>query len=303
MKKFDVNTIPDLSGKTILITGGTAGLGANTLKVLAKHNPSHLIFTGRNEKSAQLLLEELQAAASSAKVIFVKCDLASFASIDVAADQIKAAAQRLDILICNAGIMAVPPALTIDGYEIQFGVNHLGHALLIKHLLPTLVRTFKTYGDARIISLTSIGFHITPPNGIVFSELRTTQEGGMGFGWKRYGQSKLAVVLYGAELAKRYPSLTVAVIHPGVIATDLVNNLGLLNKAIVYATASRKMVKPEEGVWNSLWAATTDKKNVKSGAFYEPVGELGKQSKFSVDTKLQAELWEYTQKQLQGRGE
>ena len=198
--------------------------------------------------------------------------------------------------------MAVPPALTIDGYEIQFGINHLGHALLTKHLLPILVRISETYGDARIISLTSTGFHITPPNGIAFSELRTTQEGGMGYGWKRYGQSKLALVLYGAKLAKRYPSLTVAVVHPGVIATDLVKNLNFLNKAIVYATASRKMVTPEEEVWNSLWAATADKRNVKSGTFYEPVGESGKHSKFSLDPKLQAELWDYTQKQLQGRG-
>lgn len=279
---------------------GTAGLGANTLKTLAKHNPSYLFFTGRNEKSAQLITEELQTVAPTAKVTFVKCDLASFASVDEAADQIKTATQRLDILICNAGIMAVPPALTKDGYEIQFGVNHLGHALLIKHLLPTLVRTSETYGDARIVSLTSLGFHITPPNGIVFSKLRTTQDGGIGFGWKRYGQSKLANVLYGAELAKRYPSLTIAVVHPGVIATDLVNKLSFLNKAIVYATNVGKLVKPEEGVWNSLWAATTDKKNFKSGTFYEPVGELGKQSKFSIDTKLQEELWEYTQKQLEG---
>ena len=78
------------------------------------------------------------------------------------------------------------------------------------------------------------------------------------------------------------------------------NNLNFLNKAIVYATNVGKMVKPEEGVWNSLWAATTDKKNIKSGTFYEPVGEPGKQSKFSTDTKLQEELWEYTQKQLDG---
>ena len=196
--------------------------------------------------------------------------------------------------------MAVPPALTADGYEIQFGTNHLGHALLIKHLLPTMLRTSKGHGDARIVCLTSTGFHIAPKAGIMFKDLRTTMDLGTGSTWTRYGQSKLANLIYGAQLAKHYPDLSVAIVHPGVIQTDLVNSLGFANKMLVWLTNIGKMKSPEEGAQNSLWAATADKGSLKSGAFYEPVAEPGKHTKLSQDTKLAQELWDWTQKELEG---
>ena len=122
--------------------------------------------------------------------------------------------------------MASPPALSTDGYEIQFATNFLGHALLIKHFLPLLLSTASAHGDARIVSLTSTGFTVAPRNhGIVFSDLRTTQNYEFGAKWTRYGQSKLAILLYTAKLARRYPVLSTAIVHPGVIATDLVTSL------------------------------------------------------------------------------
>lgn len=196
--------------------------------------------------------------------------------------------------------MAVPPALTADGYEIQFGTNHLGHALLIKHLLPMMLRTAKDYGDARIVCLTSTGFNVAPKAGIIFKDLRTTMDMGVGSTWTRYGQSKLANLLYGAQLAERNPDLSVAVVHPGVIHTDLVNGLGFANKILVRLTNIGKMKSPEEGAQNSLWAATVDKKSLRSGEFYEPVAEPGKHSKLSQNTRLAQELWDWTQKELEG---
>ena len=196
--------------------------------------------------------------------------------------------------------MAVPLGLTADGYEIQFGTNHLGHALLIKHMLPTMLRTAKDNGDARIVCLTSTGFNVAPKAGIIFKDLRTTMDMGVGSTWTRYGQSKLANLLYGAQLAQRYPSISVAVVHPGVIQTDLVNGLGFANKMIVRLTNIGKMKSPEEGAQNSLWAATADKESLKSGEFYEPVAEPGKHSQLSQDTKLAQELWDWTQKALEG---
>jgi len=122
--------------------------------------------------------------------------------------------------------MASSPALSTDGYEIQFATNFLGHALLIKHFLPLLLSTASAHGDARIVSLTSTGFTVAPRNhGIVFSDLRTTQNYEFGAKWTRYGQSKLAILLYTAKLARRYPVLSTAIVHPGVIATDLVTSL------------------------------------------------------------------------------
>lgn len=274
-------------------------MGKKSITILAEHNPAHIFFSGRDAKRASAAIDEIKAAVPDAQLTFIECDLASLASVDEAGKQFNSASSRLDVLLCNAGIMATPAGLTKDGYEIQFGTNHVGHALLIKHLLPVMLRTAESHGDARIVCMTSTGFNNAPSGGIVFKDLRTTQDSGMGSTWARYGQSKLANLLYGAELAQRYPSISVAVVHPGVISTDLVGGLGMLNKALVYATNIGKMKTVDEGVQNQLWASTVGMTHLKSGSFYMPVGEPGKPSKYSKDGKLSEELWNWTQKQLE----
>lgn len=220
--------------------------------------------------------------------------------MDEASKLFTSKSQRLDILICNAGIMAVPAAVTKDGYEIQFGTNHLGHALLIKHLLPVMLKTAELYGDARIVSLTSLGYQVAPSGGIIFETLKTKQEFALFGRWSRYGQSKLANILYAGELAMRYPTISVAAVHPGVIKTDLVNSLGFADRMLVAVTNIGNILTPEQGVQNQLWAATVNKDLLQSGAYYEPVGQLGKPNKYSQDKNLAGELWSWTQKQLEG---
>lgn len=133
----------------------------------------------------------------------------------------------------------------------------------------------------------------------MFKDVKTTQDDlGVVGTWARYGQSKLANILYATELARRYPSITAVSVHPGVVSTELVSKLGLVNKALVYLLNMGKIKSPAEGVWNQLWAATAE--NVTSGAYYEPVGVLGKQSKDSENAKLAGELYEWTQKELEG---
>jgi NAD(P)-dependent dehydrogenase (short-subunit alcohol dehydrogenase family) len=229
-------------------------------------------------------------------------DLSSLDTIDSAAKEFLAhAPNRLDILLCNAGIMACAPGLSTDGYEIQFATNHLGHASLIKHLLPLLLSTASQHGDARIVSLTSTGFTVAPKDkGIIFPDLRTTQNYGFGAKWTRYAQSKLAILLYTAELARRYPSLSTASVHPGVIATDLVTSLGWLDRSIVFLTNVGTMVTKEEGVKNGIWACTVSREGLKSGGFYEPVGEEGRCSKWSGDEVLAGKLWDWTDEALEG---
>jgi NAD(P)-dependent dehydrogenase (short-subunit alcohol dehydrogenase family) len=229
-------------------------------------------------------------------------DLSSLDTIDSAAKQFLAhTPNRLDVLLCNAGIMACPPALSTDGYEIQFATNHLGHALLIKHLLPLLLSTATQHGDARVVSMTSTGFTVAPKDqGIVFSNLRTPQDYGFGAKWTRYGQSKLAILLYTAELARRYPALSTASVHPGVIATDLVTSLNWLDRSIVYLTNVNNMCTAEEGVKNGIWACTIPREGLQSGGFYEPVGEVGRGSKWSGDEMLAGKLWEWTSEVLEG---
>ena len=264
----------------------------------AKHHAEHIYFSGRNAKSAEAVIRRVKADAPGVRITFLECDLASLASVEKAAKQFSTDSQRLDILLCNAGIMALPPSLTKDGYEIQFGTNHMGHALLVKLLLPTLLRTAeKKDSDVRVVMLTSLGFRGHPLGGIDFASLRTTRQGMLGH-WIRYGQSKLANILFAAELARRYPSITTASVHPGVINTGLVTNLGFLNSAFVRVTNPFSMLTEEQGTHNSLWATTTERKNIISGEFYVPVGVPGTHDKESKSEKLAEELWEWTEKEL-----
>ena len=192
--------------------------------------------------------------------------------------------------------MAVPPGLTKDGYEIQFGTNHVGHALLTKLLLPTLLRTAETpNSDVRIVNLSSLGYRVVPSGGIHFQDLRTTQENlGPASVWVRYGQSKLANILYAKELARRYPSITSVSVHPGVALTDIVTKLSFFKRWLVYVTNLGNVKTPREVAKNQLWAATGEKGELENGGFYEPIAVVGGQTKYSKSEKLAWELWVWT---------
>ncbi|KAJ5650553.1 uncharacterized protein N7484_004276 [Penicillium longicatenatum] len=305
MPDLNFNTesdISDLSGKTIFITGGTSGLGAQSAIRLSKHNPSHIYISGRNAQSAERVITQIHNSGSKTEVTFIPCNLASLDSVKQAISKFTSETTHLDILMCNAGVMAQGPGLTKDGYEIQFGTNHLGHALLIRRLLPLLETTASEGGDARIIILTSQGFLLHPSAGIVFDDLRTTQECLFPGPWRRYGQSKLANLLYARELAKRYPGILSVAVHPGVAATDLVGSQGFLNKAFIYTTNFGKLLRPEEGAHNQCWAATIARDRIESGMYYEPVGKQERErlDKTAKDDVLAGKLWDWTEKVLDG---
>jgi NAD(P)-dependent dehydrogenase (short-subunit alcohol dehydrogenase family) len=216
---------------------------------LVKHNPAHIYFTGRNSTAAQTLIDEVKNSVPTASLTFLELDLSSLATIKPALT--KFTHDRLDILMCNAGIMAQPAQLSKDGYEIQFATNHLGHALLIKTLLPILLRTSEQPGsDVRIVCNSSEGWRGHPKGGIQFDRLKTVQDYPLLGKWIRYGQSKVANIVYARELAKRYPGITSAAIHPGVIATPLVTNLGFVDRMMVYlpVAATGKFLTLEQGI-------------------------------------------------------
>ena len=202
--------------------------------------------------------------------------------------------------------MATPPTLSTDGYELQFATNHLGHALLIKLLLPLMLeKTSKSSSDVRIINLSSVAYRIgTPSSGIEFSKLRTK---GANYGslftankWVCYGQSKLANLLYATELANHHPSITSVAVHPGFIKTELHQNEGFMDRQVVNYLAGGNWLGTEEGACNQVWAATTEKKGLLNGAYYEPVGvKTVPTSKQGRDEKLARELWEYTERELE----
>ena len=130
-----------------MITGGNTGLGKETILQLAKHNPSRLYLAARTPSKAEAAIRDIKAVVPNANIAFLQLDLASLKSVKEASDTFPASSNRLDLLINNAGIMAQPAGLTCDGYELQFGTNHVGHALLTKILLPKLHQTSQQPGS------------------------------------------------------------------------------------------------------------------------------------------------------------
>lgn len=280
---------------------GNTGIGKETCLALAKHQPDKIYIAARNQQTSDATIAKIKSISPDTPVVFIRCDLGSLASVVAAAKEVSTSTQRLDLLFCNAGILGAPPSLTKDGYEVHFGVNHLGHALPIKLLMPLLLKTSKIPSDVRVVTSSSDGYRFHASEGIVFRDLRSTQENlaflGMFGGWLRYFQSKLANILYTMELAQRYPSIKVVVVHPGVVDTPLTPNWIKSTAVMRQLMAGGNLRTPEQGAWNQLWAATSDE--ALSGEYYEPVGVVGKRTEKSKDLKLREELWEWTEKELE----
>jgi NAD(P)-dependent dehydrogenase (short-subunit alcohol dehydrogenase family) len=250
------------------------------------------------------LISRVNIASPSTKLSFIECDLTSLASVQEAAKKFLSESSRLDVLMCNAGVMALDPGLSQNGYEIQFATNHLGHALFIKLLLPCMLNTAAQPGsDVRIISITSMAYKSTPSNGIDFDTLKTSQATLGGFfkpsKWMRYGQSKLANVIYAQELAHRYPIITSVSVHPGLVRTELHSDETFIDRWLKTIASGGHWLTIEEGPYNQTWAATTPKENIENGAYYEPVGikpKLG--TAHAQDPTLADKLWKWTEEEL-----
>ncbi|KAF2263406.1 oxidoreductase-like protein [Lojkania enalia] len=305
---FDPATdIPSLEGKVILVTGGNAGLGKQTIAYLAAHSPSHIYLAARTASKATSAISDLKLAAPNAVIEHLPLDLTSFASVKEAVEIFRSKESRLDILVNNAGVMAMPYSLTKEGYEIQFGTNHMGHALLTKLLLPTMLETTKKpHADVRIINVTSMGHMFAPAGGILWDQAALEKQST----WRRYGQSKLANILFSKELANRYPEITSVSVHPGVIITDLYASLQMnwFLRILVALYGYLIPILPghyadtKGGALNQTWAAGAKKEELINGQFYVPVGVAKGGSKYAQDAGLAKKLWEWTEGELEKHG-
>lgn len=149
------------------------------MEALARHDPAHIYFSGRNSNAGKAVADKVRKEIPSAALTFVEMDLASLSSVKVAAG--KFAHNRLDILMCNAGILDTPPSLSKDGYEMFFATNHLGHAMLIQQLLPVIIKTSEIEAaDVRIVCLASEAWRMHPKGGVAFSNLTNAPDGIVG---------------------------------------------------------------------------------------------------------------------------
>ena len=301
--------IPNLAEKVILVTGANIGLGRETVFQLAKKNPAQIFLAARDANKAQATIEDIRRSMPDSKlaeITYLPLDLSSFASIANAVRIFHGYGRRLDILINNAGIMAVPPGRTYDGYEIQFGTNHMGHFLLTHLLLPSMLTTAREVpgADVRIINLTSEAISWGPKNGLHLPDCRDEMSNLSP--WARYGLSKLANFYFTRELARRYPQIKAIAIHPGAVNTALARGpresypalswlFDLINRYIY--------TNVQDGALNQLWAATANLQDVKSGALYYPVArEVEGDREVMRDWEKARELWEWSAKEVRRYG-
>ncbi|KAJ0164632.1 putative oxidoreductase [Colletotrichum tanaceti] len=297
--------IPDLAGKVVLVTGGNAGLGLETVRQIAKHNPAHIYLAARSREKAEAAIGALKTedngACASAPITYLPLDLASLESVKAAAKQFLASSSRLDLLVNNAGIMMTPEGLTADGYEVQFGTNHMGHALLTRLLLPTLSRTAAAAAenpDVRVVFLSSAAESWAPAEAYRFERLKTTMAETATR--ERYGISKVANIHYAAALAERHPEVKVVSVHPGIVATNLgdavISNSNAVVGTLMWAALKVIAVSPQKGALNQLWASFHP--DVKTGEFYHPVGVAGKGTPLSRDAEQREKLWQWTEDEI-----
>lgn len=285
--------IPDQAGKLAIVTGATGGLGLETALALAAAR-AEVIIAGRNPAKGAAAETLIRNRHRNAAVRFELVDLASLASVAAFAERTLVAGRPIDILINNAGVMALPTRqLTVDGFERQFGTNYLSHFALTARLLPLL-----TAAGARVVQLSSIAHR---PGRIKLDDLNYAT----GYkAWPVYQQSKLAMLMFALELDRRSRThgwdLTSVAAHPGVARTDLIANgpaTGSIMKRIGDLATRLIGHSAAEGALPQLMAATMA--GVTGGAYFGPQGwkELkgppgrGKIAPQALDLDVAAKLW------------
>jgi NAD(P)-dependent dehydrogenase (short-subunit alcohol dehydrogenase family) len=298
---FTEATVPDQTGRVVVITGANAGLGLHATRVLASKG-ARVVMATRNAAKTDAAAARVRRVAPKAELEHVELDLADLRSVEGAASEIRSRHGAIDVLLCNAGLMATPLEHTVDGFELQLGVNHLGHAALVARLLPVLEQA----DAARVVVVTSEGhrlgrIHLDDLN---WDHRRYDR-------WLAYGRSKLANLLYVHELARRLERdgrATIAVAaHPGLARTELQSKGAGMDEAIG-ATMWRRVTEiaasavgqhPARGALPLLLAATAP--DVPNGSYWGPLTVLrgaprrARPSAAARDDEVARALWERTE--------
>jgi NAD(P)-dependent dehydrogenase (short-subunit alcohol dehydrogenase family) len=270
MPGWTVSDIPDQSGRTVLVTGGNSGLGYQTVLQLARKG-ARVLLAVRDRSRGQAALKQLAAEAPGSHTELAELDLADLVSVERFSTGFLADGQDLDVLVNNAGVMAVPHReTTAQGYERQFGTNHLGHFALTGRLLPALIKR----PGSRVVTVSSNQHKRT--KGINFDDLQSEHSYQP---WPAYAQSKLANAMFVLELDRRLRAAGLDVIsvgaHPGFAATNLQfsgpRSGGTSFVAHVMGFGTRLLGQPASyGALPQLYAATAE--GVHGGEYFGPDG-------------------------------
>jgi NAD(P)-dependent dehydrogenase (short-subunit alcohol dehydrogenase family) len=286
----------DLSGRTAVVTGATSGLGLETARVLATAR-ARVVIAGRGADRLAAAAEEVRAAAPDAAIETVELDLGSLESVRVAAADLRSRLDQIELLINNAGVMFTPFGQTADGFETQFGVNHLGHFEWTRQLLP-LVTT--AAAGARVVNLTSAG------HGIADVDLDDPN-------WQRrpydkfasYGASKTANILFSVALDGRLKEDGVRsnAVHPGMVTTNLARHMSSDDWAHMTAMMTSRpgndgkprdpvpLLTPEQGAATQVWAAVAPELADVGGSYLADCGVSKAVRSYALDPERAELLW------------
>ena len=289
--RWNATDVPDQSGRVAVVTGGNSGIGYEAAAVLAGKG-AHVVIAVRNLDKGKEAARRIEQTHSGADVSLAELDLSALASVRAAADTLRATYPRIDLLINNAGVMYPPKQTTDDGFELQFGTNHLGHFALTGLLLDQLLDV----EGSRVVTVASIAHNIA--GDIHFDDLQ----------WERsynrvaaYGQSKLANLMFSYELDRRLlaqGAQTIAVAaHPGISNTELMRHVPGSGLPGFHQLAALVTNSPPVGALATLRAATDT--TVRGGQYYGPSGfrelvghpEVVQSNRTSHDVAVQQRLW------------
>ncbi|HTE00005.1 MAG TPA: oxidoreductase [Mucilaginibacter sp.] len=292
---WTTKNIPDQTGKTVIVTGANVGIGYETALALYQAG-AQVIIASRDRKKAEEAIAQIKNSGSKGSLEFIELNLASLAAVKQFADEFRQKHSKLEILINNAGVMIPPASKTDEGYELQFGVNHVGHFALTGYLYPVLKET----PGSRVVTVSSMAYL----HGVIdFDNLRSEKDYDA---MREYSQSKLANILFAFELQRRIDAagdhvLSIAV-QPGANKTELARHISAEDLAAAIKRIG-ELMEPWQGALPSLYGATDPE--AKGGKFYSPDqdgGYRGYPAEFEVtpngtDTDTAKKLWAYTQQE------
>jgi NAD(P)-dependent dehydrogenase (short-subunit alcohol dehydrogenase family) len=299
------DSLPALSGRVYLVTGGNAGIGFHTVLQLAKHG-ARVYLGSRSAEKGNQAMNSIKASVPKADIALLQMDLMDLSSVVAAAKNLLANETQLHGLVNSAGIMATPFQMTKDGYESQWETNYLSHWVLAWHLLPLMQKTAinSPEGAVRIVNVSSIGHSSAPSEGINFAD--TSLKDSHTF--RRYGQSKLGNILHAKALDKRYGpasqseneggKIWIVALHPGNVDTGL-NQKSWGSAMVPVLRCLGVYIKPEEGAYTSLFAVAGESlRKEDSGKYFVPFGKLATPSKMAQNMELAERLWDWTEKEM-----
>jgi NAD(P)-dependent dehydrogenase (short-subunit alcohol dehydrogenase family) len=291
----------DLSGKTVVITGASSGLGEETARSLASVG-AHVVMAVRDKAKGDAAVERIRARHPDAILELHDLDLGSIAAARASGDALIQSHPRIDRLINNAGVMAPPLSYTGDGFELQIGTNHLGHFVWTKHVLPAVLAA----APARIVNLSSRG-HVRGTMDFEDPHYRSRPYDK----WQAYGQSKTANIWFTIELDRRLKDRGVRAyaVHPGVILTELSRHLqpSDLDTLASRMPAGAMTMKPvEAGAATTVWAATSPDLDDVGGVYLEDAEIAGPAddpptrgyAPHAMDTEAAQRLWAWSEEQV-----